>query len=75
MEITICCEMRTIGTRIKQRRKLLRVTQRQLAEIAGISINTLTKIERNEGNPTLEVLERVLDTLGLDLTVAVREVN
>ncbi len=66
--------MRTIGNTIKTRRKLLRITQQQLADIAGVSINTLTKIERNEGNPTLDVLERVLDALGLDLTACIRTV-
>ncbi len=66
--------MRTIGNTIKARRKLLRITQQQLADIAGVSINTLTKIERNEGNPTLDVLERVLDALGLDLTACIRTV-
>lgn len=67
--------MRTIGNTIKARRKLLRITQQQLADIAGVSINTLTKIERNEGNPTLDVLERVLDALGLDLTACIRTVS
>lgn len=66
--------MRTIGNTIKARRKLLRITQRQLADIAGVGINTLTKIERNEGNPTLDVLERVLDALGLDLTACIRTI-
>ena len=35
--------------------------------MSEVSINTITKIERNEGNPTLEVLEKVLDTLGMEL--------
>ena len=42
---------------------MLKITQRTLAELAGVGINTLTKIERNEGNPSLDVLERILDTL------------
>ncbi len=33
-----------------------------------VSVNTITKIERGEGNPTLDVLEKVLDTLGMELT-------
>ena len=52
----------TIGNAIKERRKMLKITQRTLAELAGVGINTLTKIERNEGNPSLDVLERILDT-------------
>lgn len=37
---------------------MLKITQRTLAELAGVGINTLTKIERGEGNPTIEVLEK-----------------
>ena len=62
----------TIGNAIKERRKMLKITQRTLAELAGVGINTLTKIERNEGNPSLDVLERILDTLGLELRVGIK---
>lgn len=62
----------TIGKAIKERRKMLKITQRTLAELAGVGINTLTKIERNEGNPSLDVLERILDTLGLELWVGIK---
>ncbi|MBO4536664.1 MAG: helix-turn-helix transcriptional regulator [Bacteroidales bacterium] len=64
--------MDSIGRQIKRRRKMLGVTQRQLAELSGIGINTLTKIEREEGNPTLDVLYKVLDTLGLVLTTCIK---
>ena len=62
----------TIGNAIKERRKMLKITQRTLAELAGVGINTLTKIERNEGNPSLDVLERILDTLGLELRIRIK---
>lgn len=64
--------MNTIGTQIKARRKLLGVNQKTLSELAGVGINTLTKIERGEANPTLEILEKVLDTLGMELKVTVK---
>ena len=64
--------MKSMGNAIKERRKMLKITQRTLAELSGVGINTLTKIERNEGNPTIEVLERVLDTLGLELQVRIK---
>lgn len=67
--------MGIIGTQIKARRKFLKVSQRQLADLSGVSINTLTKIERNEGNPTLDVLEKVLDTLGLELSTRVKSIG
>ncbi len=67
--------MSTIGTHIKARRKYLKISQRQLADLSEVSINTITKIERNEGNPTLDVLEKVLDTLGMELTTRVKNIS
>jgi len=64
--------MMTIGKNIKARRKMLKITQRTLAELAGVSINTLTKIERGEANPSFEVLEKILDTIGLEIKVVVK---
>lgn len=67
--------MNKIGNAIKERRKMLKITQRTLAELAGVGINSLTKIERGEGNPTVEVLEKILDTLGLELQIGVKQRN
>ena len=67
--------MKSVGTQIKERRKSLRVTQRQLADLSGVGINTLTKIERNEANPSLSVLNRILDTLGLVLTTRIKDLD
>lgn len=65
--------MGSIGEIIKDRRKEFRLTQAQLAKLAKVSINTLTQIEREEGNPTLAVLNRILETLGLRLTATALE--
>ena len=67
--------MDKVGNAIKERRKILKITQRTLAELAGVGINTLTKIERGEGNPTIEVLEKILDTLGLELQIGIKQRN
>jgi len=64
--------MKKIGQIIKQRRKTLSVTQKELAELAGIGINTLTKIERGEANPSLDVLQKVLDTLGMEIVIQIK---
>ncbi|MEQ3030762.1 MAG: helix-turn-helix domain-containing protein [Alistipes indistinctus] len=64
-----------IGQAIKERRRMLKITQRTLAELSGVGINTLTKIERGEANPTLAVLGKILDTLGLRLTVEIKNNN
>lgn len=67
--------MMIIGQAIKERRRMLKITQRTLAELSGVGINTLTKIERGEANPTLAVLGKILDTLGLRLTVEIKNNN
>lgn len=65
----------TIGEQIRLRRKELMITQPDLAEIAGISINTLYKIERGQANPTIGVLGKILDVLGLEITVGVKQLK
>jgi transcriptional regulator with XRE-family HTH domain len=65
----------TIGESIKNRRKELRITQPHLAELAQISINTLYKIERGQGNPSLKVLNQLADVLGMELKLEVKKIN
>lgn len=62
----------TLGEQIRHRRKELMITQPDLADIAGISVNTLYKIERGQANPTIEVLIKILEVLGLEITVGVK---
>ncbi|WP_459186974.1 helix-turn-helix domain-containing protein [Parabacteroides sp. APC149_11_2_Y6] len=64
-----------IGQLIKERRKSLKVNQLELSELAGVGINTLVAIERGEGNPKLETLLAILDTLGLQINIKLKELN
>lgn len=61
------------GNQIKERRKTLKITQPDLAEMAGISINTLYKIERGQANPTFDVLNKITDILGLDIKLEIKQ--
>jgi transcriptional regulator with XRE-family HTH domain len=63
-----------IGQLIQQRRDNMRITQKQLAEMADIGINTLYKIETGQANPTLESLQRIIDVLGMEITLQVKKV-
>jgi len=56
-----------MGDMIKVRRKFFRLTQADLAEMAGVSHNTVYKIERGQGNPTLQVLADIGGVLGLEI--------
>jgi len=60
-----------IGQAIKARRKSLDIGQRALSEIAGVAVHTLSDIESGKGNPTVDILNRILDTLGMELVVLV----
>lgn len=62
-----------IGEIIKRRRHALKVNQLTLSELEGIGINTLVAIERGTGNPTLDKLLSVLDTLGLQMDVKLKD--
>ena len=64
--------MEKIGNIIKERRKALSITQRELAALAGVGINTLTKIERGDANPSLKVIISILNTLGLEMDIRIK---
>lgn len=64
-----------IGEAIKKRRKELKVTQPDLADLAGISTNTLYKLERGQGNPSLQVVTKVADVLGMELKLEVKKIK
>lgn len=63
----------TFGEIIKNRRNELNITQSHLAELANISKNTLYKLEREQGNPTLDVLNKLAEVLGMELTLKVKK--
>lgn len=62
----------TLGKTIKDRRTGLGITQQQVADLAGVSVNTLYQLERGQSNPTVEVLAKVADVLGMELKLEVR---
>lgn len=56
-----------IGQRLHQIRTEKELSMRAVARMADISVAYLSKIEHDEANPTLEVLERLARVLGLEL--------
>mgnify|MGYP001554996961 FL=1 len=67
--------VRDVGIAIKKRRKALKVTQPHLADLAGVSVNSLYKIERGEANPTLDLVEKIADVLGLEIKLEVKKIT
>jgi transcriptional regulator with XRE-family HTH domain len=65
--------VQTFGETIKNRRKELSITQPHLAELAKVSTNTLYKLESGQGNPSLDVLNKLAEVLGMELTLKVKK--
>lgn len=61
--------MKTLGMQIKERRKALKITQKELADLAGISINTVVAAERGQGDPKISTYLAICYVLGLKLIV------
>ena len=53
---------------IKAKRLKLGLSQKQLAEKAGLSHNTIYNLEANKVAPNLETYQKVCDALGLKLS-------
>ena len=65
--------VKKFGEIIRKRRKELKITQPHLAELAEISTNTLYKLERGSGNPSLKVLNKLAEVLGMELKIEVKK--
>ncbi|MFV0201222.1 MULTISPECIES: helix-turn-helix transcriptional regulator [unclassified Empedobacter] len=57
---------------IKERRKVLAISQETLADISGVGLRTLKQFESGKGNPTLETLQKLCDALGLEIKLEVK---
>ncbi len=62
-----------MGEIIRKRRELLGLLQPQLAEISGVSRRTIQLIEMGKANPSLEVLLKIADALGLSIKLSLKE--
>ena len=56
------------GKRLRSLRRAKDLTQEQVAERAGLSLQSVGEIERGRGNPTLVNVERLSDALNVELT-------
>ena len=58
---------------IKSRRKVLAISQLDLAEMAEVSLATVKDIERGKGNPSLSTVNKLLGVLGLEMDFKIRK--
>lgn len=58
---------------IKERRKVLDVTQETLSGISGVGLRTLKQFESGKGNPTLETLQKICNALGMEIKLEIKK--
>ena len=58
-----------VGNLIKRRRKILKITQQQLADVSGVGLRTIKLIELNKSNTTVNTLMKIFDTLGYEFFI------
>ena len=62
----------SIGQQIRKRRKDLKINQAKLAQLSGIGLNSLSRLESGKGNPTLESLQKIVEVLGFELKFVIK---
>lgn len=60
---------------IKERREILHVTQETLAELSGVGLRTLKQFESGKGNPTLLTIQKLADTLGMEVCLKIKNIT
>ncbi len=58
---------------IKKRRSVLRITQQDLAELSGVSLRTIKDIESGKANPSLNMLSKIADILGMQVGLTIKD--
>lgn len=64
-----------VGNKIKTRRKELGITQSTLSELSDVSVNTLYQLERGKNNPSLKVIDSILEVLGLVIIIEPKSID
>ena len=62
-------------TIIRQWRKTLGITQEDVADVSQVSLSFLKMLEKGKANPSVETLVRILDSLGLEIQISVKQPN
>jgi transcriptional regulator with XRE-family HTH domain len=66
-------KIKELGIQIKNRRKVLGLTIRELANLTGISKTSISQIERGVSNPTFEMLQNIFEYLNLEIKVEIKK--
>jgi len=63
------------GKLIRERRRVLGIDQRTAAELSGVSVHTFSDIESGKSNPSMKVLCKILDTIGLEMRIELKRTS
>lgn len=50
----------------------MNITQEDLSDMSGVGLRTIIKIETGKGNPSLEVLGKIAEVLGMEITLQIK---
>lgn len=64
-------EIKNLSQEMRRRRKLLCISQEDLASLSGVSVRYIYEMEKGIANPSLETLMTVLRVLGLSLKLEI----
>jgi len=61
-----------LAEKIPFKRRMLKLSQTELANIVGTSQTAIARLENAQGNPTVDLIQRIITALDLELTLFVR---
>jgi transcriptional regulator with XRE-family HTH domain len=64
-----------LGERIRKRRQTLHWSQEKLAEMADVSLNTVSRIEGGQSDMSIEVFRRLAQALGMSASELVGDME
>ena len=65
----ISTELIELGERIRKRRQEMKLSQESFAEKAGISVNTVSRIEGGQTAMSVEIFRKMIEILEIDANV------
>ena len=65
----ISTELIELGERIRKRRQEMKLSQESFAEKAGISVNTVSRIEGGQTAMSVEILRKMIEILEIDANI------
>lgn len=73
--VRLAPSMKMIGQKVAARRKTLMITQKDLAEMSGVSSRMVSMVERGLANPTVKELSDMIKPIGFVITLQERVIN